>query len=45
MIPGHMDVENKNLSYYRVFKNSQVILTGDVSINHYTRLHALLQNV
>ena len=30
-----MDKDNKNLSYYRVFKNQEVILTGVVSINHY----------
>ena len=45
MIPGHMNKDNKNLSYYRVFKHYEVILTGVVSINHYTRLLALLQYV
>ena len=45
MIPGHMDKDNKNWSYYRVFKHKEVILTGVVSINHYTRLLALLQYV
>ena len=30
-----MDKDNENLSYYRVFKNQEVILTGVVSINHY----------
>ena len=40
MIPGHMDKDNKNLSYYSVFKHLEVILV--VSINHYTRLLALL---
>ena len=45
MIPGHMDRDNKNLSYYRVFKHLEVILTGVVSINQYTRLLALLQYV
>ena len=45
MIPGHMDKDNGNLSYYRVFKNQQVILTGVVRIDHNTRLFALLQYV
>ena len=37
-----MDKYNENWSYYRVFKNLEVILTGVVSINHYTRLLANL---
>ena len=45
MIPGHMDKDNENLSYYRVFKNQQVNLTGVVRIDHNTRLLALLQYV
>ena len=40
-----MDKDNKNWSYYRVFKNYEVILTGVVSINYYTLLLALLQYV
>ena len=45
MIPGGMDKDNKNLSYHRVFKHQEVILTAVVSINHYTRLLALAQYV
>ena len=26
-LPGHMDKDNNNLSYFRVFKNQEVILT------------------
>ena len=42
-IPGHMDKDNTNLRYLRVFKHLEVILTGVVSINHnhYTGLLAL----
>ena len=45
MIPDHMDKDNKNLSYYRVFKHEEVILSGVVRINHYRRLLSLLQYV
>ena len=44
MIPGHMDKDNTNWSYYWVFKQ-EVVLTGVVRISHYTRLLALLQYV
>ena len=40
MIPGHIDKDNKNLK-----KVKSLILTGVVSINHYTRLLAVLQYV